>query len=363
MTEINFFGDIFSQTGYASHSRQFVNALYKLNPQIYLECIKPPNFERWCSTAEMNMLTTPPFEQNVTSVMINLPPFWSLALSNRSKYFYGWCVWESTSIPTYWKEILNRKDVTGIIAPSHHTKQAIESTIGTNPKIHIIPHGVNTTLFKPSTAITHENFTFIANKGWAYGINDRGGVQWLLLAFCKEFQHDNNVKLILKINTIYCPLGWNLTNELIKLGLTPEITKNVEFIIDNVDYNSLPNLYNKGDVFISPTMGDAFNLPCLEAMACGLPVITTNFGGQTDYVNNDNGWLIDSELIEVKHDIMYEGNEWAKPKLEHLQKIMRYCYEHQEEVKEKGINALQTAQQYTWEKSAKQFLNLINESE
>lgn len=44
--------------------------------------------------------------------------------------------------------------------------------------------------------------------------------------------------------------------------------------------------YSKGKVFISAAKCEGFSLPSLEAMACGVPVITCNEGGNLDYVKH-----------------------------------------------------------------------------
>ena len=83
-----------------------------------------------------------------------------------------------------------------------------------------------------------------------------------------------------------------------------DIAKNFspdDLIINNVNYNELNDIYNQGHVFVSTSLAEGFNLPCLEAMAAGLPVLTTSYGGQSDFVNNKNGWLLPSgELVKVK---------------------------------------------------------------
>ena len=38
----------------------------------------------------------------------------------------------------------------------------------------------------------------------------------------------------------------------------------------------LPMLYNCADLFVYPSLYEGFGLPPLEAMACGIPVITSN---------------------------------------------------------------------------------------
>lgn len=64
---------------------------------------------------------------------------------------------------------------------------------------------------------------------------------------------------------------------------------------------------NCADVFVAPSVDEPFGQGYLEAMACGLPVIATDSGGPTSFVNTDparpNGWLVtpdnETELANV----------------------------------------------------------------
>ena len=48
-----------------------------------------------------------------------------------------------------------------------------------------------------------------------------------------------------------------------------------------------------GDVFVLPTAYDAFANVCLEAMACGLPVITTAANGAAELIRDgENGYVL-----------------------------------------------------------------------
>jgi glycosyltransferase involved in cell wall biosynthesis len=54
--------------------------------------------------------------------------------------------------------------------------------------------------------------------------------------------------------------------------------------------------FNCADVFVAPSVDEPFGQVYLEAMACGLPVIATDSGGPTSFVNIDparpNGWRV-----------------------------------------------------------------------
>jgi glycosyltransferase involved in cell wall biosynthesis len=66
----------------------------------------------------------------------------------------------------------------------------------------------------------------------------------------------------------------------------------------------LPRLYAASDVFVFPTLGDPFGMVVLEAMACGLPVVSTTAAGEIAerVVEGVNGFLVapgsSDELLE-----------------------------------------------------------------
>jgi len=59
--------------------------------------------------------------------------------------------------------------------------------------------------------------------------------------------------------------------------------------LDHVKYDVLPEYYRAADVFVLPSIdrGEAFGLVAVEAMACGVPVVTTELGTGTSFHNID----------------------------------------------------------------------------
>lgn len=202
-------------------------------------------------------------------------------------------------------------------------------------------------------------FVFLVVKGWRGGMEDRGGVGYVLKAFCEEFKKGENVCLLLKLNPSY--LNPQMLKQKIDELKLPEDRPEIKINIDNMPYKKLPELYCQSDVYVCAQRADAWNLGGTEAMACELPTIQTNFGGQTDYVNDKNGWLIDYKLEEVKGDIVYEEVSWAIPDITHLKKLMRKIFENKKETKEKGQQALKDVQNWTWANSAIKALDFLKE--
>jgi len=105
-------------------------------------------------------------------------------------------------------------------------------------------------------------------------------------------------------------------------------------------------------------------LPILEGMACGKPPIVTGYSGTLDLVDDTNGWLIDYDLEDIPLQYLpyyknFIGGKWAKPSVSHLRKLLRYVFEHPDQVKEKGKKSVEKAKQFDMNLIGRQAKELI----
>ena len=61
--------------------------------------------------------------------------------------------------------------------------------------------------------------------------------------------------------------------------------------------NKMYTLYNRCTLFISAGQSEGFNMPCLEAMACGCPVVCTPDGGNADFVKHGYNAIVVNRTI------------------------------------------------------------------
>lgn len=116
--------------------------------------------------------------------------------------------------------------------------------------------------------------------------------------------------------------------ELKELAINLKLDKRIIFK-DHVSYNEMPYYYSAADVFVLPSIdrGEAFGLVALEAMACGIPVITTELGTGTTF-HNTNGvtglHVTPKDSISISNAIktIIEEN-WKETKKEHIIKRAR----------------------------------------
>jgi UDP-glucose:(heptosyl)LPS alpha-1,3-glucosyltransferase len=107
--------------------------------------------------------------------------------------------------------------------------------------------------------------------------------------------------------------------------------------------SDLPEIYPAADAFVLPTLYETFALVCLEAMASGLPILASPVGGIEDYlIDGANGFHIQRDASEIALKLDRVLNDPT------LHARLRE-------------NGLATARNYSWEKIAKQYLNLFNE--
>lgn len=84
---------------------------------------------------------------------------------------------------------------------------------------------------------------------------------------------------------------------------------------------ALRKLYNAADVLLSPSMGEGFGLPVVEAQACGCPVIVSDFSAQSELCFagykipvrwQDRVWTYQgSEQAQVPPSEIIKSLEWA----------------------------------------------------
>lgn len=270
-------------------------------------------------------------------------------------------VWEVDPIPSHWLQILQEIDADGIIVPSEFNKRMIYGKI--NKPIHIIREGVDLSLFKDMKVKENNNetFKFLSIFQWL----PRKGYDVLLEAYFKEFNENDNVALVIKTSS----LNYSVIPSSQILGSISHIKrkfkKNIPVYVlpTSVKYNKILDLYRECDAYVQPSRAEGYCRPLLEAMASGLPAIATGWGGQTDFANNNNAYLLDYDLVPVDKQ-WYTGDfqpdqVWGNPSVEHLQRLMREVYENRDVAKHKAKLAKQLTMEYDYKKIAKDLANVL----
>jgi GT2 family glycosyltransferase/glycosyltransferase involved in cell wall biosynthesis len=142
----------------------------------------------------------------------------------------------------------------------------------------------------------------------------------------------------------------------------------IEYISAFTDKPDLIRLYKSCDAFVSAHRGEGFGMKILDAMACGLPVLTPLFGGPTAYCTPTNCFPVDFTLTPVDSGLDWQAlrptNQplWASPSTVSLVHQMRGVYDAREQAVSVGQRArADVIEKFSWDSIARRLVGITSE--
>jgi glycosyltransferase involved in cell wall biosynthesis len=201
-----------------------------------------------------------------------------------------------------------------IICPvSEDLQKNIFKKIGVKIPCKVVPNVVNTEIFFP-TNTKNQVFTILHISNMKDDHKNVSGILKSVQLFSEKY---SNFKLIL--------LGENSISYK-KKAKELNLEANIEFI-NHIPHEEVPKILQKSDVFL--LFSNYENLPCviLESFSSGIPVISTNVGGISEFFPKGFGKLIDvNNQKELLESLLY----YQKYKTTQKQKeiMHKYVQEH-----------------------------------
>ena len=78
----------------------------------------------------------------------------------------------------------------------------------------------------------------------------------------------------------------------LSMGFKLDDLPHYAFITEDMAEVDVANVYAGVSAFVLPTRGEGWGLPAMQAMSMGLPTISTDYGGQVDFMKPWNSFLI-----------------------------------------------------------------------
>lgn len=184
-------------------------------------------------------------------------------------------------------------------------------------RIEIIKHGIDTEFFKPLAYKKEKikpRFNCLFSGQWLRNIE--------LLTSVIEYINSKKRAINFHIVHPYANQSDNL--QLSKLAAC----KNTFMHCDLTD-EDLRNIYQQSDIFLMPLIDCTANNGILEAMACGLPIVTTPVGGIYDYVTKDFAFLsndaqkMGNHILELSENPLEALNRGKKAR-EHIEVNLKW---------------------------------------
>ena len=161
-----------------------------------------------------------------------------------------------------------------IVTVSRCSAADIATDFGVLPgALHVVPNGVDTELFKPLPSVPRKGGQIIATASADVPLK---GLPVLLQAFKKLVEAEPGRQLVL----IARPKAGGDTEALIKrLGLIDHIR-----FVGDASHEEINHLYAESAVAVVPSLYEGFGLPAVEAMAAGIPLVSSDGGALAEVV-------------------------------------------------------------------------------
>ncbi len=116
-------------------------------------------------------------------------------------------------------------------------------------------------------------------------------------------------------------------------------------------------ILKKMDFAVFPYRAEGWCLPLHECMACGLPVVATNYSAPTEFLTEECGYLLNNGTMEPIYDQVHfpDGGhgEWMVPDQDELTAGIDHLMNDETYAAQAGRNAMKQAHKFTWEAAAK----------
>ena len=285
--------------------------------------------------------------------------------ANIHEHFRGrniqWVVFESTRIPATIQPAIQGADQVWVPSAWGHsvlTAHGIDAD-----RIHIVPEGVDGARFhahgrRPRN--TARPFRFLTVGKY----EQRKGIDLTIEAFAQVFANQPHAELVIKSNyfTNHREKHAALQSKISDLGLN-----NVTLLWGEMTEPQLADLYRACDAFVLPTRAEGWGLPLIEAVAAGLPIITTMYSGHTEFLQH----VYDSVLpvahtmtrIDCAEYCSYypspdnDWGVWAQPDFNSLVSCMNQALQQEQRLYDHAQrNSAIIRERFSWSQSAEQAL-------
>jgi len=245
-------------------------------------------------------------------------------------------MWESTRINDLMIELLNKYK--HVCVPNQYNKINFINQ-GLTAKIDVIPLFCDTDFYVYKKPEDRKKFVFgISNE------DPRKNLNKVTSCFLKAFKGCVDVELQIKTNS----------------NIEKHFDNKLKYITQKLSKEKLRDWYYGLDVYLSGATCEGWGMMQQESMSCGRPLIYTNYGGLSEFVNQNNNFEVDFDEVYSTMFWGDHGGKWCDFKTDEFIDVMRYCYKNRDVVAEKGRLSSVDASKFTREKFIKNISDVLN---
>lgn len=338
MIAVDLVTDISSPSGYSAHARDVIKAFGLIQDEVDLRII---DHKHDSVTIDLPQNTVEYYRSLIAKtrapdvvVHFETPEFY---LPNPNVPSIGFTVWETTAIPSTdlndnpkfnWVKQMNL--MSRIWTGCSSSALAFQNS-GVIVPVDVLHGPVDTDFYRPGLAelditdVVYQNDTFMPREsrplvlGCIAQWTPRKNLTDLLICVLSYFKRG---EIILVLKTYGSNMGPEQTNAVLKqIQGIRAMVKNpdapaVVVLTQKMTDEEIARLYSSLDVVVSVSRGEGLCLPLVQGMAAGCVPMSVAFSAPMDYLDAENGYLVDYTLEPAVHmptSPWYRYNqEWAR---------------------------------------------------
>jgi glycosyltransferase involved in cell wall biosynthesis len=321
-------------TGYDNLTRSIIFQLYIRGYEIEHE-----PYTKWTPYRTEHGLE--PLLDELTKVKYATPPeiILNVCLPEQSELSIScinlnFTMFEADRIPQTWVRASSSVDLT--ILPTNFCKETwVKCGVPAN-KLAVLPLGIDTHIYNPAVPglpllDRNEEKDLISNYPIRFlnvqEVVTRKNLEGLLKAWCEETTPEDGACLLLKLGSHSGDKLADFINSYVKIEYKKKPCAPVYVMTQILGEKLMPYLFGSCTHYISASCGEGWGYPETQAGAMGKMLVAPNNTAFSDYLTNDNSYLVDCDAEPAKQKgptfKLYSGASWFRPKFEHLKQKIR----------------------------------------
>lgn len=270
-----------------------------------------------------------------------------------------WAIFEADSLPPDFVTPL-RDLADAVWVPSRWGHDVLVASGVDSARIDVVPEGVNPHRFHPFMrdlmSQSKRPFRFLAVGKF----EERKSYRELFSAFKSIFKNDPAIQLVVKADFFADPKE---TERELQTLIDSEGLTNAQPVWGAMSSDELLGLYSMSDALVFPSRAEGWGLPLIEALASGLPAITTEYSGHSEFlstipnyftrINHDLEVISDPGYLRFWPGLTGSGARWGAPNVESISRGMLSVFESKEVWQQRAIEASRRIREnFSWTKAA-----------
>jgi len=250
------------------------------------------------------------------------------------------------------------------VTPSNWSRDGFIASGAEAAKVFVVPHGVEAKWFHEIDQAGKENLRRqFGLEGFIFltvgAITPNKGMDFLLKAFAEVVKWRPECRLVIKgVDAIYT--SKQVLDESARKLTGEELARvqpRMRYVGGSLGQADMARVYQVADAYVSPYTAEGFNMPVLEAAACGLPVVCTAGGSTDDFTTSDFALPVEADLMDM---IGHGGAKVLVPHVDSLVERMKTVVERAE-VRERAMRSgpAFVRERFTWKQAVDRLVKVL----